>query len=95
MASMIISTVGLFVPERVMMVFLLVACIGFFGIYIPLEEKKKRGGKKRPAPKPRKESNCAIKPDPAGQKGPEQLKALKEAGVISEEEYQKKLAHRK
>ena len=48
MGSMVMSTVMMFIPRHVVFLFLAICCIGFFGIYVPYNESKKKGEAWRP-----------------------------------------------
>ena len=91
MAGSILSTYMMFLPEKTKWFCLIGLCIFVFGIYIPYEEhkKKKKQAQKRERKPPQKPNRTAsIKA--GNQKKLEQLKTLKTAGIISEEEYQEK-----
>ena len=90
MASMIISTYMMFLPQRTVFFCIIVLAVGFFGIFLPYQERRKKkqqtkksAAKKPDAPKP------AAGP-PADKKRLEQLETLRKAGMLSEEEYQEK-----
>ena len=89
MASMIISTYMSFLPQGTYLFCCIVLCVGFFGIFIPYQEhkKKKKQAQKR-TPKPPEKSKRIVKA--TDQKHLEQLETLKTAGIISEEEYKEK-----
>ena len=91
MAGTIISNFMMFLPERTKWFCLLGLCIFFFGIYIPYEEhkKKKKQAQKR-APKRSEMAERTTTEKTGDQKKLEQLKTLKTAGIISDEEYQEK-----
>ena len=91
MADMIISTYMSLLPQNTALFCCIVLCIGFFGIFIPYQEykKKKRQAQKRAPKQPEKPGRSAAE-KPGEQKRLEQLKTLKTAGIISEEEYQEK-----
>lgn len=74
MGSMVMSTLLMFAPEHVVFLFVIIAAVGFFGIYVPWNERKKE--------KNRKESAPAAKL--------ERLEALKEEGLLSEEEFEER-----
>lgn len=79
MASMFISNFMMFLPETTKWFCIIGLAVFFFGIYIPYDkykQKMKKAGKWPPRLFDRK---------PA-----EQLKTLREAGILSEEEYQEK-----
>jgi len=77
----------MFVPQQVIFVFLIIFCVGFFGIYIPWNERKKKGkAQKKKSPQPRD-----FQREPASVSARlEQWKTLKEAGLMDEREYQEK-----
>jgi len=82
MGSMVMSTFMMFIPQRVVSIFLVILCVGFFGIYVPWNERKKKGRtqKKRPSQAQR------IRRRPVSARL-EQLETLKGAGLIDEREY--------
>lgn len=87
MAGTIISNFMMFLPEQTKWFCLIGLCIFVFGIYIPYEEHKKK--------KKQKQKNHPQRTDPVQRTAPdrrklEQLKALKNAGLLSEEEFQEK-----
>lgn len=104
MGSMVMSTFMMFVPQHVAVLFLTICCIGFFGIYIPYQENKKRGKTWRPlrwlkgrtdGEKPAHQKRIpefdhisAIGPGRRHQL--EQLETMREAGLITEQEYRQK-----
>lgn len=91
MAGTLISNFMMFLPEKTKWFCLIGLCIFFFGIYIPYEEHKKK--KKQTQKRAHKRSEMperAASEKTVDQKKLEQLKTLKTAGIISEEEYQEK-----
>lgn len=85
MGSMVMSTFMMFVPQRVEFLFFVLLCIGFFGVYVPWNERKKKGTtrKKRPSqPRRIQRSSASARL--------EQLETLKGAGLMDEREYQEK-----
>lgn len=91
MASMIISTYAMFLPETTYLFCLVVLCVVFFGIFIPYQEhKKKKKQAQKCAPKQPDKPKHTISEKSEDRKQLEQLKVLKTAGIISEEEYQEK-----
>ncbi len=74
MGEMVLSTLLMFVPEHVELLFFLIVAVGFFGVYVPWNERKKE--------KNRKENSPAAKL--------ERLEALKEEGLLSEEEFEER-----
>ena len=85
MASMLLSNFMMFLPRQTQWFCLIGLGVIFFGIYIPYEEHKK---KKKQKQKHQQNNPEPVKPD--NQTKLEQLKALKKAGLLSEEEYQEK-----
>lgn len=80
MASMIFSTYLSFLPQNTAVFCAIALCVLFFGIYIPYQEHKKK-----------KEPKQRKKPEPSPGAGKlDQLKALKRAGLLTEEEYREK-----
>jgi len=76
----------MFVPQQVVFIFLTILCVGFFGIYIPWNERKKGKTQKKKPPQPQK-----FQREPASVSSRlEQWKTLKEAGLMDEREYQQK-----
>ena len=94
MGSMVMSTFMMFVPQHVVFLFLAICCVGFFGIYIPYNESKKKGEVWGPLRWLRRMmSRTARRENPAHPDSRcrlDQLKCLKAAGVISEEEYKQR-----
>ena len=88
MAGTIISNFMMFLPEKTKWFCLIGLCIFFFGMYIPYEERKKK--KKQARKRAPKQAEYAAAEKSVSQKQLEQLKTLKTAGIISEEEYQEK-----
>lgn len=74
MGSMVLSTLLMFVPQHVELLFFIIIAVGFFGIYVPWNERKKE--------KNRKESPPAAKL--------ERLEALKEESLLSEEKFEER-----
>ena len=91
MAGTIISNFMMFLPESTKWFCLIGLCVFFFGMYIPYEEhkKKKKQAQKR-APKQSEMPRHTTSETTGDRKKLEQLKTLKTAGIISEEEYQEK-----
>ena len=87
MANMIISTFSMFLPQRTLMFCMIGLCIIFFGIYIPYEERKKNKKKKNQFRKQETERHTVPESE---KRRLEQLKTLKDAGLLSEAEYQEK-----
>lgn len=85
MGGMMMSTFLMFVPREITFLFLVVCCVGFFGIFIPWQERKKK--KSSPKSPPNTPVRANSGPDPSKL---EQLEALKKAGVLTEEEYRQK-----
>lgn len=71
MGSMVMSTLMMFVPWHVEFLFIIIAAVGFFGIYIPWNEWKKKKNLKKML------SSAWLG----------RLEVLKEEGLLSEEEY--------
>lgn len=104
MGSMVMSTFMMFVPQQAVFLFLVICCVGFFGIYIPYQESKKRGETWKPLrwlkgktdekkPVHRKKNTefdhiSAI--GPGKRHRLEQLESLKTAGLIDDREYREK-----
>lgn len=106
MGSMVMSTFMMFVPRHVVYLFLAICCVGFFGIYIPYNESKKRGevwgplrwikgikkvGRKKPPHPdriPQFDHISAI--GPGTQHQLEQLNTMKQAGLITQQEYEER-----
>lgn len=72
MGEMALSTLLMFVPQHVGLLFLIIVAVGFFGIYVPWNERKKE--------KRRKESSPEAKL--------ERLEALRDEGLLSQEEFE-------
>ena len=91
MAGMIISTYMSLLPQNTSLFCCIVLAIGFFGIFIPYQEhkKKKQQAQKRAPRQPEKPTRTSSE-KAGGQKKLEQLRTLKTAGIISEEEYQER-----
>lgn len=88
MASMFMSNFMMLLPETTKWFCIIGLAVFFFGIYIPYDkykQKMKKGGKWPPRLFERK----PVK-EPIDRKQAEQLKTLREAGILSEEEYQEK-----
>lgn len=91
MADMIISTYMSFLPQNTSLFCCIVLAIGFFGIFIPYQEhKKKKRQAQKHSPKQAEKPGQTVSEKPGTQKKLEQLKTLRTAGIISEEEYQEK-----
>lgn len=84
MASMIISTYTALLPQNTMIFCAIVLCIGFFGIYLPYQEHKKKK-KRQPPSAPNRTATPKTE-----KRQLEQLKTLKDAGLLTEAEYQEK-----
>ena len=87
MASMIMSTFMSFFPVWTTIFVIVGLYIFFFGIYVPYDKYRQRK-KKEEKNSPQKQTNQKPAPTVSDQK--QQLKALRKAGILSEEEYQKK-----
>lgn len=104
MGSMVLSTCMMFVPQHVEILFLAIVCIGFFGIYVPYNESRKRGeiwgplrrlkGIKALIGPARRDGTSgtgrAPAMDPDRRRRLEQLKSMKEAGLIDGREYRRR-----
>ena len=88
MAGTILSNFMMFLPESTKWFCLIGLCIFFFGMYIPYEEHKKK--KKQARKREPKQPAYTTAEKPVEMRQLEQLKTLKTAGIISEEEYQEK-----
>ena len=88
MAGTIISNFMMFLPEGTKWFCLIGLCVFVFGIYIPYEEHKKK--KKQAQKRVSKQPEYTTAEKSGNGKKLEQLKTLKTAGIISEEEYQEK-----
>ena len=87
MASMLISNFMMFLPETTKWFCLIGLAVFVFGIYIPYDKYKKKREKKNP---PQKQQTRTAAEDSGGRKRLEQLKTLRDAGMLTEEEYRKK-----
>lgn len=74
MGSMVLSTLLMFVPQHVEFLFLIIVAVGFFGIYVPWNERKKKKNLKKSPPAAKLE----------------RLEALRDEGLLSEEEFEKR-----
>ncbi len=108
MGGMVMSTFMMFVPQQVVFLFLTICCVGFFGIYIPYQESKKKGevwgplrwmkkikAVKGPAGRkrpPQAEFNHISSIGPSMRHQLDQLESLKAAGLIDGREYQEQKA---
>ena len=94
MGSMVMSTFMMFVPQHVVFLFLAICCVGFFGIYIPYNESKKKGEVWKPLRWLKRMTSLGVRKEkPAstdGRRRLDQLERLREAGIISEEEYKQR-----
>lgn len=106
MGSMALSAFMMFTPAAVNFIFMAILCVGFFGIYIPYQESKKKGEvwaplrwlKKITAPrdKARRRGPSRAEFDHISSIGPderrwlEQLETLKDAGLLSQREYKER-----
>lgn len=103
MGSMVMSTFMMFVPRHVEFIFLTICCVGFFGIYVPYNESKKKGEvwapllwlKKITGKRPSRRSGSSefdhITSIGSGEQHRlEQLETLKRAGLITEQEYKER-----
>ncbi|MBD5169625.1 MAG: SHOCT domain-containing protein [Oscillibacter sp.] len=87
MASMIMSTFMSFFPAWTTIFVIVGLYIFFFWIYVPYDKYKQKK-KKEAKNSPQKQTTQKSTPTVSDQK--QQLKALRKAGILSEEEYQKK-----
>ncbi len=108
MGGMVMSTFMMFVPRHVEFIFLVILCVGFFGIYVPYDESKKKGevwgplrwmkkikAVKGPAGRkrpPQAEFNHISSVGPSMRHQLDQLESLKAAGLIDGREYQEQKA---
>lgn len=89
MASMFMSTLMMFFPRGTQWFCLIGLWIFFFGIYIPYDKyKKKKKAEEKKNPKPIRREPVKK---PIGGKKVEQLDILKEASLLTEEEYRERL----
>lgn len=93
MGSMVMSTFMMFVPQHVDFIFLVILCVGFFGIYVPYNESKKKG--EVWAPLRRLKRVRGLTSPKEKQTRPvshrlEQLENLRSAGIISDQEYKER-----
>ena len=86
MVSMLMSNFMMFLPETTKC-FCLIGMFIAFWLYVKYEEHKK---KKKQQQKYRQQNPEPAKQTPEDRRKLEQLKALKNAGMLSEEEYQEK-----
>ncbi|MBD5154628.1 MAG: SHOCT domain-containing protein [Oscillibacter sp.] len=89
MASMIMSTFMSFFPVWTTIFVIVGLYIFFFGIYVPYDKYRQKK-KKEAKNSPQKQTTQKSAPTVSDQKQRDQLKALRKAGILSEEEYQKK-----
>lgn len=101
MGSLLISTLGTLSPKAYYL-FIIIAAVGFFGVYVPWNEKKKRTGSqpsasqpKKPErrPAPRQKPAPPPRPAPPGPKERDrldQLDSLLDAGILTPEEYRER-----
>lgn len=96
MGSMVLSTFMMFTPEMANFIFLVIVVVGFFGIYVPLQERKKRGPQPKPKRFPERKFPRTTPPPERVERVSasgiklDQLKTLKEAGLLTEEEYRQR-----
>lgn len=92
MAGMFMSNIMMFFPEMTQWVCLIGLAIFVFGIYIPYDQyrqKKKWAGKN-----PQRKQKASAAPEEFRndrKRRQEQLKVLREAGILTEEEYREKI----
>ena len=89
MAGTIISNFMMFLPQKTQWFCMIGLCIAVFGIWIPYEERKKKK-KQEQKKKPKKQEPAGYAGPEADKKKLEQLKTLRDAGILSEEEYLEK-----
>ena len=89
MASMIMSTFMSFFPVWTAIFVIVGLYIFFFGIYVPYDKYRQKK-KKEAKDSPQKQTTRKSSPTGSDKKQIDQLKALRKAGILSEEEYQKK-----
>ena len=89
MASMIMSTFMSFFPVWTAIFVIVGLYIFFFGIYVPYDKYKQKK-KKEAKNSPQKQTTQKSTPTVSDKKQIDQLKALRKAGILSEEEYQEK-----
>ena len=87
MASMIMSTFMSFFPVWTTIFVIVGLYIFFFGIYVPYDKYKQ---KKKKEAKNSSQKQTIKKSTPTVSDQKQQLKALRKAGILSEEEYQEK-----
>lgn len=87
MASMVISTYLSLLPQNTVLLCCIVLCVGFFGIFLPYQERRKQQAQKR---KPKPPEGGAAAAEPSDKRRLDQLESLRKAGVLSEEEYREK-----
>ena len=87
MVGSIISTYMMFLPQKTQWFCLIGLGIAIFGIWIPYEEHKKKKKQKNQSKKQETARRTGLEAD---RKKLEQLKTLKNAGLLSEEEYLEK-----
>ena len=87
MASMIMSAFMSFFPVWTTIFVIVGLYIFFFGIYVPYDKYRQRK-KEEAKNSPQKQTTQKSTPTVSDQK--QQLKALRKAGILSEEEYQAK-----
>ena len=89
MAGSLISNFMMFLPQQTQWFCIIGLAIFVFGIFIPYEEHKKKK-KQNQKNSPQKKVQVRHTRPAADQTKLEQLKALRQAGLLSEEEYQEK-----
>lgn len=89
MAGMLISNYMMFLPEMTRWFCLIGLAVFIFGIYIPYDKyKKKKKQTKKTFSKPPNQKSVHKQTD---RKQAQQLDILKEAGLLTEEEYRERL----
>ncbi len=89
MAGSLISNFMMFLPQQTQWFCIIGLAVFVFGIYIPYEEHKKKK-KQQQKNSPQKKEQVRHTRPAADQTKLEQLRALRQAGLLSEEEYQEK-----
>lgn len=89
MVGMLMSNFMMFFPRTTQVFCAIGLAVFFFGIYIPYHEyKQKKKQTKRAAPRPPKRKPVKK---PVDWKQMQQLDILKEAGLLTEEEYRERV----
>ena len=89
MAESFLSTFMSFFPQNTQWFCLIGLFVFFWGIYVPYDKyKQKKKGNKKDRPKPSRQKPVKK---PVDWKQVEQLDTLKDAGLLTEEEYQERI----